>query len=759
MKAADVGTSVSRQLTAVSGLDTVVLVVLAVAAATVFLFSYRSLDKALPIKIRMSVSILRVSIIALCLAILVQPTLHLRTLKSEPAVVAVLLDTSLSMRRGDTSRLSMALSILEREKKSIEALNKNHMVKYFGFDDSLYPVSTLQSLVNNITLGNKTDIRQALEDFAIDGGDNTVQSVIILSDGADTEIGVNENGDWKTDWARKLGFPVNTVLVQDAPTRTDLSVLYIEAPQMAFLRSEISISVTLNAVGITDREIEVFLKQNSAVMQRKISRLVGGKARVTFNILPTELGRQVYEIVTALPENDEIPGNNKQFFSIDVVRDKYRILHLAGRPSWDQRFLRDVLKSWPRVDLVSFYILRTNYQSAEQGSSGMSLIPFPTEEIFNDHLGEFDVLIFHELDPSEVGVESFGEKISNFVKSGGSLAVIGGAKGLQSDTFGSSALEEILPIVLLPPSTQTSRLTERTPFRAKLTAFGAAHPITRRKDDDEENKRLWRGLHFLDGVGRVSGLRKGAYSLLEHPGLSADDGPHPVVSVKETGNGRALAITTDSLWRWRFSGPMTGGPADIYSEFWQKAISWLTRAPDLDRMSIAVTPSPVVFGGKANIDVTLSDETYRPAPNEKVHFEIVWTDSNGIDKKETFESTTDNRGKYSGTWSPQTDGHHRIKVSGGNGIENTVSFLVKTDNREQNHLDAEPAVLKAISETTGGRFEINTLNVKDIAINPKGGREVLSQSALSFWDHPVTISMLLLLLAAEWLLRRRFGMD
>jgi uncharacterized membrane protein len=757
--AATGGTKTDWQLTWVSGLDTAVLIVLGVLAVVAFAYSVRSLDPAIPLKTRIALISMRALIIAVCFAFLVQPTLHIRTLKSKPSTVAVLVDTSMSMRRGKTTRLSMAFGLLKKTLADIKKYRKDVSVQVFGFSGGLFPAESIDTLLDARTSGVKTDIQEAIKELIALNGQSPPQGIVIISDGADTEIVTGENGERQLGWASRLGIPINAAAVKDAPTRTDLSILQVEAPSIAFLRSDLSIGVTVGAVGIPDREIEAFLKRDGAVLQRRTARLVGGKARLSFNTLPVELGRKVYEIAVPMPEKDEVPDNNRQYFSIEVVRDKYRILHLAGRPSWDQRFLRDTLKSWPRVDLVSFYVLRTSAQSTNDGSAGLSLIPFPTNELFSDHLGEFDVVIFQEFDPSEVGVDAFGEKIADFVKNGGALAVIGGAKGLQSGTFGDKALEEILPVVLLPPGTSLSRLIDQTSFRAKLTAEGQGHPITRLKENDEENKQIWRALHPLDGVGRVARLQQKAQALLIHPGLNADDGPQPLLAVREADKGRTLAVTTDSLWRWRFTGPMNGGPSDHFANFWHKVIAWLTHAPDLDRLRLSITPSEVTLGNAARIEVSLLDEAYRPTPNEKLTVTITWTSADGLEAMDSFESATDEQGRFRKDWMPRENGAHRIRVEGGNGLENASQFFVETNNREQNHLDPEPALLQALADATGGHFEMNALSARELVINPALGEEAPSQTTVSFWNHPIALLVFLILLGVEWRLRRRSGLD
>ena len=141
-------------------------------------------------------------------------------------------------------------------------------------------------------------------------------------------------------------------------------------------RSETPVAVTLRSTGISDRELEASLWQDGKILQRRTAQLVGGTGHFSFTVFPSTLGQHVLTVTVPVPQDDEVPENNTAYLTFDVIRDKFRILHIAGHPSWDQRFLRETFTSWPKVDLVSFYILRTEFQSSTLGSAGMALIPF-----------------------------------------------------------------------------------------------------------------------------------------------------------------------------------------------------------------------------------------------------------------------------------------------------------------------------------------------------------------------------------------------
>src|SRR4029079_12429237 len=119
-------------------------------------------------------------------------------------------------------------------------------------------------------------------------------------------------------------------------------------------------------------------------------------------------------------------GNNTRAFVLTVIRDKLRVLQDAGRPTWDARALRALMKSDPHVDLISFFILRTPDDLQLVPSNELSLIPFPTEELFAQELGSFDVIILQTFEHQKYGIRPYLENIRAYVENGGGLAMVGG---------------------------------------------------------------------------------------------------------------------------------------------------------------------------------------------------------------------------------------------------------------------------------------------------------------------------------------------
>jgi hypothetical protein len=746
------------QITMVGGLDRLTLVLLVAAAAVVLAWTWRSFDPRIAWRWRLGLLGLRLCILAAAFALLMQPTSSSREVRAHPSRFAIVVDTSGSMSLGQSqSRLARVRRILDHARPGLEALGREHRLAWYSFADGIVPARDIDDATRPAEGARGTNLFGALRALRKTPTDEPPVGVLLVSDGADTSLASGAEPSLAVQSLRELGLPVNTLAVTGGGRGRDLSLSLAKLDAFAFSRSETPIAVAVRGIGIPGSEVEVSLWHEGSLMQRKSVGLVGGEGRATFTVRPQRLGQQILTVSVPVPEGDEVPGNNTAHVGFEVIRDKLRVLHVSGQPSWDQRFLRDALRSWPRVDLVSFYVLRTPGQSESFGTSGLALIPFPTEGLFEEHLEEFDVVVFQDFDPAPVGVDRYLEALAGFVRGGGGFAIVGGPVGFGSGAMARGALVELLPVRLPDPGAAT-RLDLDQPFRPRPTDAGRRHPVLRLVPERAANDTLLASLGRLDGLVRVAGMAPGGIALLEHPFATADDGPAPLIAVREAGEGRTLAVATDSLWRWRFSEPLRGGVADIFPEFWRRAMNWLVRDPEIDRLRIAVTPPEQERDRPVDIEIELNDEAYRPVPGAELALAVLWQDEAGIEQTDLSRIRLDGEGRYRREWTPRGSGPHRVTAATDDGLTATGRFLVSTGHPELNRLDADERLLSAIAAATGGKHMLETLDPAQLARIDAPAREVLSRRDVSLWDHPLALALLLALLAADWLLRRRAGM-
>jgi hypothetical protein len=306
---------------------------------------------------------LRVLGVLACLLTALQPTIELRQVTRLPNRVAVLVDASRSMEvrppDGGPSRAERAAAMLERAAPRLAAWQQaGHEVDIYSFGENVSP-ATAQSL-REPPGADATRIGEALGDVRARYAGRDLGAVVVISDGIDT----GRIGEGPLDVATRtaieaLGAPVHTVGLGEKSLR-DLSVAAVLADQFAFVRTPASIEAVIRQSGLPDRQVEVTLERDGRPVASRSVVLRGDRSeeKIAFDWLPDHPGNFVFRISTPVLAGEALKINNEQSFALKVIRDRVRVLHLSGRPSWDERFLRSMLRRDPNVDLVSFFILR-----------------------------------------------------------------------------------------------------------------------------------------------------------------------------------------------------------------------------------------------------------------------------------------------------------------------------------------------------------------------------------------------------------------
>ncbi|MBN2529064.1 MAG: hypothetical protein JXR76_21925 [Deltaproteobacteria bacterium] len=725
-----------------------------VAALVVVVWTYLTIDPLSGWKVRVSLSLIRLCSLLCAVYILMQPSLIVMQTVPSATPLAVVFDVSASMGfPADANRLSTAV---QRARDAIRGatLSRKMSFRFFSFARTVTGISSMDEVALRDGEPGDTSFRNLFSHLTKLDEDEAFSGVLLLSDGADTS-NISEQE------VKRLGIPVNVAFIGSDSGRKDLLIKDVSVDEFAFSRKPNPLLVTIENHGLPVTEVKVHLLRNGKLLQQKTAAVIDGQGQVTFQVIPRQPGRHIYRIEIPVHKDETHRENNVRHVEMDVMRDKYRILHLSGAPTWDQRFMRDLLTQWPQVDLVSFYLLRTPYQSTTQSNAGLSLIPFPTEELFTRHLKEFDLLIFQDFDPATVGVDIYLKQIAEYVTDGGALVVSGGQGGLTSAAIANSPLGKLIPLAMQRANTPQARLISDAPFSPELTELGKRHPLFQRTGvafgGAEEQLR---SLPRLNGIVRMAGVQGDGQVLLAHPHIRNGAIGAPLMAVSEPDRGRILMVATDSLWSWGFCAAMTGAPAEYYTRFWKQAVRWLTHSRELSRVSLDIDKKDDSKNTPVNFNISLLNEEYLPAAGEQLTIEISWDDKNGSQQKALFDGTTNNAGMYRLIWHPVQSGPHdvRITTSGNPGLELSDSFLVEGDNREMNHLSPDIGRLREISDASGGVLFENAIRLDELKLKAAPDSQVLSRRDTALWSHPVTLILLFALIASEWFLRKRWGL-
>ena len=250
--------------------------------------------------------------------------------------------------------------------------------------------------------------------------------------------------------------------------------------------------------------------------------------------------------------------------AIDGVRDKLRVLLVSGEPHAGERTWRNLLKSDATVDLVHFTILRPPEKQDGTPINELSLIAFPTRELFQQKINEFHLIIFDRYARQGVLPMIYFDNIARYVRDGGAVLVAAGPDYASPTSIWRTPLDVVLPA-------EPSGRTTEVPFHARLTDLGKRHPVTRGLEGAESDPPHWsRWFRLVDAR-----TEKGT------PVMQGPDNK-PLLLLSREGEGRVALLLSDHIWLWA-RGYEGGGP---HLDLLRRLSHWLMKQPDLEEEAL-----------------------------------------------------------------------------------------------------------------------------------------------------------------------------
>jgi len=395
-----------------------------------------------------------------------------------------------------------------------------------------------------------------------------VAAVILVSDGQIHDLPAS---------VESLGIeaPVH-LLITGRPDEGDRRLTITKAPSFGIVGDELTLTLRVDDLPAdkTTGTARITLRQDGIPVQ-DIDARVGSEEQMTFKL--DRRGPSVLEIEVAPGPEELTLSNNRAAVVVNGVRDRLRVLLVSGEPHAGERAWRNILKSDPSVDLVHFTILRPPEKQDGTPIRELSLIAFPTRELFEVKLGEFDLIIFDRYRRRGVLPSIYLENVANYVERGGALLEAVGP------TFATPLSLYRTPLGRVLPAEPTGQIFE-TGFHPQVTDLGSRHPVTAGLDGSGaagETPQWGRWFRQVDGDStRGSTLMQGVEQ-------------RPLLILDRFGEGRVAQIMSDHMWLWSrgFEG---GGPQ---AELLRRISHWLMKEPDLEEEDLRAQ----VRGGQLQI--------------------------------------------------------------------------------------------------------------------------------------------------------------
>ena len=384
-------------------------------------------------------------------------------------------------------------------------------------------------------------------------------------------------------------------------------------------------------------------------------------ASVSINVPIPHAGPNIIEIEAAPLENELTQINNRAVVSIDGVRDKLRVLLVSGEPHAGERTWRNLLKSDASVDLVHFTILRPPEKQDGTPINELSLIAFPTRELFQQKINDFQLIIFDRYARQGVLPIIYFDNIARYVRQGGAVLVAAGPDYASQTSIWRTPLDVILP------AEPNGRMTD-TPFRAKLTDLGKRHPVTRGLEGADDDPPHWsRWFRLVDT--RVA------------KGTAVMQGPEnkPLLLLSREAEGRVALLLSDHIWLWA-RGYEGGGP---HIDLLRRLSHWLMKQPDLEEEALRLS-----VRGR---DLTVQRQTMSDSVNE-----VTLTSPSGKERVLNLSPTEP------GVWRSTIEVNELGLWRATDGTLHALANVGPPNPREFSEVTSSTEVLEPLAHATGG---------------------------------------------------------
>jgi hypothetical protein len=623
-------------------------------------------------------------------------------------------------------RFDLVQRLLLRPKTGLLArLGSEAPIVAFAIDEKLSPISVANQngLVNQLPMrpvGSRSDLTGALRDLQDQLRGQTVQAILLFSDGR--QVGGEAH---PAAAGSALGAPLFAVSV-GGQIRRDIAITRLSIPPSQFVGETVTVRADVRAIGFRGATFEAKLDAGEYHDSRRVTLDDRQQATVEFPLKLSTPGAQRVRVSIAPQSGEAAVENNAIERSIKVLADKVRVLALAGAPTWDFQYLRNALSraTWMRCE---DHIL--------EGAATIGL----TREQILDH----DVIVLSAVHEAMLSADQW-HAIQDFISTrGGTVIVIGTDEGVLSEYAANESLNNLIPY--RPRQNPRWRTWPgEDPFFRLVPAPGAENiDALKLADTPAESKRRWEQLPAMFHFMALPELKPNAQVL-----LLERDSNSAVLTDSRVGTGRVLFFGANETWRWRAKI----GERD-QDRFWLQLLRYSVEEPyalrqgdlafDVDRLDVApgdTVRARVRAATQPSIQITRDGQDLRTVALSRA----------GGNDANRFETTL----------SDLPVGHYDLHLRVGDQETNLTLPLSVADESspEMRILSGDDVRLASLVAGTGG----DVVRLEDAGQLPQRIRDVREKNArpieYSLWDSPYLFCFVLGCLGTEWALRKRFGL-
>ena len=689
------------------------------------------------------------------------------------------LATSPGDRIEGLTRRDIARRLVDGPGSALARLSSDHDVRSTTFARDASPEGPLPDLAEGLRkpprtgdpARSTTDWAPALSQALKLPEDAPLIGVVLLTDGRQ-----NAPGDPSplVDRLAARGVPIYPVLVGSTTPPVDHAVASVKAPEGVNKGDVAHVSASIKLDGLEPEGVaEVTLSRPGAEPMRQMVRVPADRSRPTATFrVPLDVVGSVPLTISVEPAADDArPDNDKKTVVVRVADDKARVLLVDGEARWEFQYLRNALARDPRVT-VDAVVFHQPALSASTDPGYPASLPTRPETPSPDPLGRYDLIVFGDVDPSDVPPETWARLDAYVAERGGTLAFLPGPRFWP--TLSGEGPKALLPV--LEPRPLAVDLASTDPDHPALPPGVAlmppanvldvpdAWPMLQVGDGPEGSRTTWAGLPRLSWV--VAGKAKpSATTLASSPGRE-DEGA--AIAAQPYGLGKVLWVGTNATWRWRFR---VGD--EVHHRFWGQVVRWAGSGM-LAVGNRVVRHGPlkprVDEGEGVRLQARIAEDAADVPPDLLMAARIFRRDSAADalavvplrpvpGQPRVFEGVAP--ALPAGAYVVRLAAPQLLAISQAQGagpIPEAPLEVAPRDTTERVELAAAREPLERLAAATGGKVFHDFQAAQLPAYLKAKTKPVERSEETPLWDHPGTLVLFFAILTAEWILRKRAGL-
>lgn len=775
-----------------------ICVALVVGAGVITAWLYWRKSSGVRQPVRSALVALRTGFIALALLLALDPVVIGHRVTPGEQFVALLFDDSMSMRIAGQDGRTRGQRLLDAytaaEEQFEDRLMHRHRVAYYRVGSGAVPLQA----VNRLSFDQQdSELIDAVSQAQLDLSDASLAAVVLFSDG------VLQGGEpLRRDPASlPSDVPVYTVGVEEPSEWRDIGLTDLSYRTLHFDDSPINLNLGIASTGLAGREAIVEVLDGSLVLASETIQIESNDQEhtVQMEFRPHSAGWVEFEARvrikgpgagaaagSAAAPLDRIGENNSWRFVVDNRERQYRILYYAGRPTWENKFLRRAVEDDRQLNLSSLVAIsgaerkfvfrgskstlanplfegfdhdedRPRYDEAvflrlgvESGELAGGF-PSTPEEMF-----QYDAVILGDVERDFIN-DTQMELLHDFVeKRGGALLVMGGPRAFSLGGYNDTLLEDMLPVALYPATADPAEIRLEAPFRVEPTMEGKLGGAWAMETPEGGPSEVLTQFPAWFGANTFAMVRPGATVMAKAVFEDSALGEAPLYVTQPYGEGMCAVFATSDTWEWQ----MRYGPEDTRHErLWRQLLRGLVKEADTATYW-RNKQDAYALGRPARIEFQVRDKAFDP--REGLQTSVLVTTPSGREIPLPVDESIEQPGVYAAEFAAEEPGVHLVRLNAADDAGEVIAnisegFLVEPDHREFQNARYNETFLLNLAAATGGEFyTLDELDELAEAI-PLPVRPDAERVVVHLWHRPLFFVLLAAMMIPEWYLRRTRG--